>query len=97
MKSAGSGAGKERPGGSKNPNVGKPDPDEEDICAICRGPKNNPIFVNCGHSFCSVCLDNLVYSLRFHLFRRCPLCRGYINDSADSDNTVDLSDCTFSD
>ncbi|KAH8344803.1 hypothetical protein KR067_007818, partial [Drosophila pandora] len=74
-------AGKERPEGSKKPDLEKPDPAEEDICAICRGPKRNPMFVNCGHSFCTVCLKNFVYARRFHLFRRCPLCRSDIGDS----------------
>lgn len=46
---------------------------EEDLdCAICHAPYKDPYFINqCGHAFCSPCLDK---ELKQHAECRCALC-----------------------
>ncbi|KAF7488413.1 hypothetical protein SSS_04499 [Sarcoptes scabiei] len=46
---------------------------EELICSICLGLLIKPKMVNCGHIFCSICIDRSMSMLS-----TCPYCRTYI-------------------
>ena len=45
---------------------------EEVKCPMCLGYFNNPVILNCFHTFCSSCLDDLVSNDNK---LSCPLCR----------------------
>ncbi|ALC41126.1 maker43 [Drosophila busckii] len=45
---------------------------EIDICAICQGPKTDPVKLRCVHTFCKLCMNQY---RRYCVELTCPLCR----------------------
>ncbi|XP_055988473.1 E3 ubiquitin-protein ligase TRIM38-like [Sorex fumeus] len=48
---------------------------EESTCSICLELMTEPVSIDCGHSFCFVCLVDLIESQSFGTPIHCPLCR----------------------
>lgn len=44
-------------------------------CVICIDLIKNPIYFNCGHSFCSDCIDQYIECSKNRQNLKCPLCR----------------------
>ena len=47
---------------------------DQENCPICLSKINNGVILDCGHSFCSLCLDRWLMTGS----RQCPFCRGSI-------------------
>ena len=56
-------------------------PVEEIVCSICFDVLKSPIQTNCGHSFCSECID----SVRKHGSQNCPECRTVLEQKLTDD------------
>ncbi|XP_017838947.1 tripartite motif-containing protein 3-like isoform X2 [Drosophila busckii] len=44
-----------------------------EFCAFCLMPKEQPVVIQCKHSFCQLCMENYCKAVTTN--RRCPLCR----------------------
>ncbi len=42
---------------------------DEFICSICQNIFDNPVWIKCGHSFCKICLNNLLeYKIEKYIY-----------------------------
>ncbi|XP_012791210.2 E3 ubiquitin-protein ligase TRIM38-like [Sorex araneus] len=48
---------------------------EESTCSICLELMTEPVSIDCGHSFCRVCLVDLIENQSFVTLIHCPLCQ----------------------
>ena len=48
---------------------------EELICPICRAEFQNPVILECHHSFCRKCIDELIYQTHVFTTFNCPVCK----------------------
>ncbi|KAI8110856.1 hypothetical protein M9434_004430 [Picochlorum sp. BPE23] len=48
--------------------------EENDVCAICRDPPEDPITSHCGHSFCRLCAIDLLGAAEEESSTTCPTC-----------------------
>merc|ERR1712118_246745 len=51
----------------------------DDYCAICMQVMVEPVTLECGHSFCSICVKNCIGSKNFYKFC-CPLDRTKVDE-----------------
>uniref|UniRef100_A0A1I8PEJ3 RING-type domain-containing protein n=1 Tax=Stomoxys calcitrans TaxID=35570 RepID=A0A1I8PEJ3_STOCA len=53
---------------------------EFDPCVLCLEDKKSPVALECGHSFCKECLNELKTYRHQRWAKKCPLCRSALTE-----------------